>query len=122
MKIGDEVYVHGYVDEIRNGVVIIRNDGGYFGTIQSEVAKYVKPHIYGKQTDAILIDEPNSSEIPNNCETCKWGEWYRKGYDITTMDDECGGCCSWNSKWTPKDEPQTDVYDYKGNGKWERSE
>lgn len=21
-----------------------------------------------------------------------------------------------------KDEPQTDVYDYKGNGKWERSE
>lgn len=51
----------------------------------------------------------NSSEKPNNCETCKWGEWYRKGYDITMMDDECGGCCSWNSKWTPKDEPQTVV-------------
>ena len=49
--------------------------------------------------------EPNSSEKPNNCESCKWGEWYRKGYDITMMDDECGGCCSWNSKWTPKDEP-----------------
>ena len=47
----------------------------------------------------------NSSEKPNNCDTCKWGEWYRKGYDITMMDDECGGCCSWNSKWTPKDEP-----------------
>lgn len=75
MKIGDEVYVHGYVDEIRNDVVIIRNDGGYFGTVPSEVAKYVKPHIYGKQTDVIIIDEP-----------------------------------------------QTDVYDYKGNGKWERSE
>ena len=43
-----------------------------------------------------------------DCETCKWGEWYRQGYDITMMDDECGGCCSWNSKWTPKDEPQTD--------------
>ena len=50
----------------------------------------------------------NSSEKPNNCDTCKWGEWYRQGYDITMMDDECGGCCSWNSKWTPKDEPQTD--------------
>ena len=25
-------------------------------------------------------------------------------------------------KATRKDEPQTDVYDYKGNGKWERSE
>lgn len=49
-------------------------------------------------------DEPNSSEKPNNCETCKWGEWYRQGYDITMMDDECGGCCSWNSKWTPKTE------------------
>lgn len=37
MKIGDEVFVHGYVDEIRNDVVIIRNDGGYFGTAESEV-------------------------------------------------------------------------------------
>ena len=49
MKIGDEVYVHGYVDEIRNDVVIIRNDGGYFGTVPSEV---------------------NCSEKPNDCETC----------------------------------------------------
>lgn len=45
---------------------------------------------------------------PQTCETCKWGEWYRSGYDITMMDDECGGCCSWNNKWKPKDEPQTD--------------
>ena len=37
MKIGDEVYVHGYVDEIRNDVVIIYNDGGYFGTVPSEI-------------------------------------------------------------------------------------
>ena len=68
--------------------------------------------------------DENSSEKPNNsldkdtnvrskydCETCKWGDWYRNGYDITTMDDECGGCCSWNSKWTPKTEPQTDPCD-----------
>ena len=39
MKIGDEVYVHGYVDEIRNDVVIIRNDGGYFGTVLSEIER-----------------------------------------------------------------------------------
>ena len=50
MKICDEVYVHGYVDEIRNDVVIIRNDGGYFGTVPSEV---------------------NSSENPNNCTDCE---------------------------------------------------
>lgn len=37
MKIGDNVYVHGIVDEIRKDVVIIRNDGGYFGTTESEI-------------------------------------------------------------------------------------
>lgn len=37
MKIGDMVYVHGYVDEIRKDTVIIRNDGGYFGTIPNEI-------------------------------------------------------------------------------------
>lgn len=37
MKIGDRCFVHGYVDEIRNDVVIIRNSGGYFGTPKKEV-------------------------------------------------------------------------------------
>jgi len=37
MKIGDRVYVHGYVDEIRKDTVIIRNEGGYFGTAPDEV-------------------------------------------------------------------------------------
>ena len=37
MKIGDEVHVHGYVDEIRNDCIIIRNKGGYFGTVAEEV-------------------------------------------------------------------------------------
>lgn len=37
LKIGDEVNIHGYIDEIRKDVVIIRNDGGYFGTVQSEI-------------------------------------------------------------------------------------
>ena len=36
MKIGDRIYVRGYVDEIRKDTVIVRNDGGYFGTIPSE--------------------------------------------------------------------------------------
>ena len=42
MKIGDEVYVHGYVDEIRKDVVIVRNEGGYFGTVPSEVIDIVR--------------------------------------------------------------------------------
>lgn len=37
MKIGDRVFVRGYIDEIRKDTVIIRNAGGYFGTIPSEV-------------------------------------------------------------------------------------
>lgn len=36
MKLGDEVYVHGYVDEIRKDCVIVKNKGGYFGTVQEE--------------------------------------------------------------------------------------
>ena len=37
MKIGDEVMVHGFIDEIRKDVIIIRNEGGCFGTVESEI-------------------------------------------------------------------------------------
>lgn len=37
MKIGDRVLIKGIVDEIRKDVVIIKNDGGYFGTVPSEI-------------------------------------------------------------------------------------
>jgi hypothetical protein len=39
MKIGDEVCVHGFIDEIRKDTIIIHNEGGYFGTIPEEVVK-----------------------------------------------------------------------------------
>ena len=42
MKIGDRVYVHGYVDEIRKETVIIRNEGGYFGTAKNEIVEAQK--------------------------------------------------------------------------------
>ena len=48
------------------------------------------------------------------CETCKWGEWYRKGYDITMMSDECGGCCSWNNKWKPKTDTEREETEIMG--------
>ena len=38
MKIGETVYVRGTVDEIRKDVVIIKNEGGYFGTVPEEIA------------------------------------------------------------------------------------
>jgi len=37
VKIGQEVLIHGYVDEIRKDTIIIRNEGGYFGTVKSEI-------------------------------------------------------------------------------------
>ena len=37
MQIGDEVYIHGYVDELRGDTVIIRNQSGYFGTSICEI-------------------------------------------------------------------------------------
>ena len=39
MKIGDRVLIIGTVDEIRKDTVIIRNEGGYFGTVKSEIIK-----------------------------------------------------------------------------------
>ena len=42
-KIGDRIFVRGYIDEIRKDTVIVRNDGGYFGTILSEVTPSAQP-------------------------------------------------------------------------------
>ena len=46
MKIGDEVYIHGYVNEIRKDLVIIENAGGYFGTVLEEIIKMEKSKDY----------------------------------------------------------------------------
>ena len=42
MKIGDEVFVHGYIDEIRKDVVIVKNEGGYFGTVKEEIGCLIR--------------------------------------------------------------------------------
>lgn len=44
-RIGDEVYIHGYIDEIREGTIIIKNSGGYFGTTRKEVKR--RPSVKG---------------------------------------------------------------------------
>lgn len=45
LHIGDEIYVHGYIDEIREGTIIIKNSGGYFGTIRKEIKR--RPSVKG---------------------------------------------------------------------------
>ena len=50
-----------------------------------------------------IIEADNEGVEPHECSTCKFGKNYTNGYDATTMNDECGGCCSWNDKWQPKE-------------------
>ena len=71
MKIGDRVYVHGYVDEIRKDIVIIRNEGGYFGTAKNEIVEAQKAE------DIVSVIR---------CKDCKyyrdgdcWHEWDNDG-------------------------------------------
>ena len=71
MKIGDEVYVHGYIDEIRNDVVIIHNSGGYFGTVPSEIKIKTRPQTdYDKGLKLfadILFDKEKSEQFLKEC-------------------------------------------------------
>ena len=79
LHIGDEVYIHGYVDEIRNDMIIIHNKGGYFATVPDEIrpatpadfwAYDVERQIYycplcGFQTKYLLI------EYEHTCPKCR---------------------------------------------------
>ena len=56
MKIGDEVFIHGYVNEIRKDIVIIENKGGYFGTVEEEI-------IVPKVDDKALEQEPKTDTL-----------------------------------------------------------
>lgn len=51
-----------------------------------------------------IIEADKESVEPHECNTCKFGMNYENGYDTTTLDDECGGCCSWNDKWQAKED------------------
>ena len=68
MKIGDRCFVHGYIDEIRKDTVIVRNDGGYFGTILSEVI---------------------TGELPSAQPERKMGKWIYNS-PVTMKCDQCG--------------------------------
>lgn len=77
MRIGDEVYIHGYVDEIRQNTIIIHNDGGYFGTTPNEIMR---------------VDAVQSIDIES-----KQGEWIVdeggwKGLDYYPPKCKCNQC------------------------------
>lgn len=68
MKIGDEVYIHGYVDEIRKDTVIIRNDGGYFGTVSKEITAADSPLVPANKIVESLESMERDMRTFGNCE------------------------------------------------------
>lgn len=69
MKIGDRVLIKGIVDEIRKDIVIIKNDGGYFGTLLSEIIdlNHEPSEIVYSQVDGITPSIVSEEDI---CDIC----------------------------------------------------
>lgn len=98
MKIGDEVYIHGYVGEIRENTIIISNDGGYFGSVPSEIVTSVKPECEKGEWIPVhpLQSNDNGAYM---CSKCKTGMWEIKpsiyhycpncGADMRTKETDC---------------------------------
>lgn len=77
MKIGDKVFVHGYVDEIRKDIIIIRNEGGYFGTVPDEILPSAQPEVLACG-EGELSAQPERTCV--NCgRTANNGGWYADG-------------------------------------------
>ena len=83
MKIGDRVWVFGYIDEIRKDVVIIRNDSGYFGTERKNV--FVVETVKEMEEKRALV----------HCKDCAWryfsrasGEHYCFEFNVPVTDTD----------------------------------
>lgn len=79
MKIGDRVYIIGYIDEIRKDVVIIRNDSGYFGTEKHNV--FVAETVKEREAKSGLI----------RCKDCEF-------YESSIVLDKQGYCWYQNTR------------------------
>ena len=80
MKIGDRVFVVGYVDEIRKDTVIIRNSGGYFGTAPSEVIELWDEDGVSSQAVCNICGRISARPAGSFCKWC--------GADMRGDDDE----------------------------------
>ena len=107
-KIGDRIFVRGYIDEIRKDTVIVRNDGGYFGTILSEVTgelSSAQPNLDEWCTDCKEYDHekhccPRFNRVIrdtlNEVEPMrKRGTWMHDKDDVL-ISGYCS-CCGWES-------------------------
>ena len=95
MKIGDRIFVRGYIDEIRKDTVIVRNDGGYFGTILSEVTG----ELPSAQADPPWIPcserLPEAEDCPMDCLVTRKSKYIGNYTDMAV--------CEKNGMWTHED-------------------
>ena len=91
MKIGDEVFVHGYVDEIRKDCIIIRNNGGYFGTVEDEIISIeIKSWNKDFAEPYVVIDTPQTDKrIDRDGDVWEWrgDAWYCIGQADTPQNE-----------------------------------
>ena len=66
MKIGDSVFVIGCVDEIRKDTIIVRNEGGYFGTIPEEIVCRDNVEAYWRKAERNQLLNEILKLIPQN--------------------------------------------------------
>ena len=91
-----------YIKSATNRVEVL---GGQLNGMMHDIEWYDSGDI-GADTLAKRVEKYRQADTPQTCEDCEnWSD---------TQD----GCADRHGCYTP----QTDVYDYKGNGKWERSE
>lgn len=86
-KIGDEVYIHGFVDEIRRDIVIIKNEGGYFGTVTEEIIPSAQPEWKkGKWIISSKFDDCYYAK----CDVCNIKQVFYGNKPVTNFCPNCG--------------------------------
>ena len=94
---------------------------------ERQIAEWLKELKAYRETYPYGVDRFNGADTPQT-ETQTETQNSNLTFEKRTMRD-CYNCKRYETEgecvechYKPKTEPQTDVYDYKGNGKWERSE
>lgn len=71
MKLGQEVWIHGYIDEMRKDIAIIKNEGGYFGAVYDEIQpKQINMSVL-EDIKAEIEETLNDTPTDNDCANCK---------------------------------------------------
>ena len=108
MKIGDRCFVHGYIDEIRKDTVIVRNDGGYFGTILSEIITgelpSAQPEIIRCKDCKHWRQQTNYQGAPLSFGFCEsddmWRSLYGEIYEVSHIDTDDDFYCGYAERRT----------------------